>query len=228
MAMRNALFTVWFVFRILIAFAVASLLSCAPQQKTTMAATRPPETAAVAPMAAQARADALASRETASKLEAEVETIQKTTGNLRQGIDLATAEADRLRRQKSATEKELESLWGMLTAEQNRTAQLWQQVETSKALSIQHRDQRLIAERRIIKLADAAVATDVEMATLRRDHDTMKGQIDQARKIEADLQAKLTKAEKDAAIARFLKGTAAIGTAVLVLAAVAFVAIKLR
>lgn len=206
----------------------ALFVGCTPIPKTVPAPLRPPESAAMAPLATQAQAAALSSRETAAKLEAEVGTIQKTTAGLRQGINQATAEADRLRQQKSATEKELETLWGMLTAEQTRAAELWNHVETSKSLANQHREQRLIAEKRLGELADAVIAAEMEIAALRQNHDQLSAQVDQARRTEAALGEKLSKAENDAAIARFFKAAAAIGVAILVIGTILVVALKIR
>jgi chromosome segregation ATPase len=170
---------------------------------------RPPEAAAVTPLVDQVQADTTAARETAAKLENKVDDLHRATATLRAGITTATAESDRLRKQKAATEAELDGLWRMLTNEQAGAAALFREVESSKALAEQHRLQRMVAEKRIEELAKAAAAGDAERFALRQNHDAMASQIEAARKTEAELSAKLAKAEKGAAVASFIKGTVA-------------------
>lgn len=201
----------------LLAFVLAS---CATAPKTAPALPRPAEAAPVAPLVDRAQADAAAARETSAKLEGKVETLHRDAATLKTGIMAATAEADRLRKQKAATEAELDGLWRMLTNEQERAAALFREVETSKTLAEQHRQQRILAEKRLEELAKAATAADAEAATLRQQHDAMARQIEAARKTEAELSAKLAKAEKGAAVARFIKGTVA-------LVAIGFLLLKL-
>jgi chromosome segregation ATPase len=213
---------------ILAHFLAVAFTGCTNTKPTAPPPSRPPESAKITPLASKAQRDTYVSRETAGKIETAVEEIQKTTAGLRSGIAAATAEAERLKRQKSATEDELSGLWIILTDEQARSTQLWNQVEESKKATALHLAQLKEAERNLTELAMAANQADAELLTLRLNHDRMSKQIDEARDREADIQAKLSRAEKDAAVARFIKGTAAIGIAVLGIGALCLMVLKLK
>ncbi len=215
--------------RTITALALAVLIAaCAPTKRTGPSASRPAETPPVAPTAAMAQADASASRESAAALAQKVEDIRRNATSLRTGLDAATAEADRLRTQKSATEKELNALWSMLTNEQSRAAALFDEVEKSKTLADQHRQQLLNAAKRIDALLVEAAKADAELTTLRAQHDDQAMQISQAREIEARLQDQLKKAEADAALSRTIKSTAGIAMVALLVFGLIILAMKIR
>jgi len=196
------------IFRIAILTACTAWLapSCAPTPKAIVVAPPPQTSAPVAPLVVQAKQEAAAARETAHKLETKVDAMVVTTAALRTGLQAATSEADRLRNQKTATEKELDALWRMLTAEQDRAAEMFNQVEASKALTIEATRQRLVAERGMDALAIAATASDIEKANLRAQNASQAEQIAQAAANEKILSDKLRKAETRAAVGSYLKG----------------------
>ena len=77
-----------------------------------------------------ARIEAIAPR--AVKVDEKISAAQTTASDLRTGITRALDEADRLRKQKSATEAELTNMWSILTKEKENTARLFNQLEETK------------------------------------------------------------------------------------------------
>lgn len=166
----------------------------------------PRQSAAVSPLVDQAKADAAKGGEVSSRLEGKVESLQRTTGELRAGMSVATSEADRLRKQKAATEKELDGLWQLLNGTEARAAALFAEVETAKKIADEQKAHRVIAEKRLDELAKAAIARDTETAELRDQRDHLAGELDKAGKVHADMLARLSKAEQKAAVGSYLKG----------------------
>lgn len=201
--------------------------ACGPAPMTAPAPVRPPETPPMAVIVDDAAATGATRDRTAVKLESQVQAISERAASLRDGISEATREADRLRQQKTATEKELVALWAMLTNEQKHARVLFEESERNQALADQHRRERETAESQLVRLADVSRKAEIELKALRANHDAMAGQIDQARKTEASLQGRLEKAQEQAAVARFIKGAAAIAIGSLVIAAVAIAALKI-
>jgi chromosome segregation ATPase len=86
---------------------------------------------------------------------------------LKAGISRATAEADRLRKQKAATEKELDSLWQMLTAENLRAAELFAEAERHRLAAAEERRLRTLAGKALDELQGNLNAVMSERALLR-------------------------------------------------------------
>jgi chromosome segregation ATPase len=121
-------------------------------------------------------------------------------------MSAATAEADRLRKQKAANEKELDGLWQLLTASDEHAKRLFAEVEEAKAAAEAQRQQRQVAEVRLNELAQAAIARDTETLELRDQRDHFASELAQAAKVRADLSDQLRKAEMRAAVGSYLKG----------------------
>jgi hypothetical protein len=186
---------------------VLAVASCAgTTQVPPKAIPAPRQSMAVTPLVDQARADAAKGGEVSSRLESKVESLQRTTGELRSGMAMATAEADRLRKQKAATENELDALWQMLNGTEARAVALFAEVESAKLIADEQKAHRVIAEKRLDELAKAAIARDNETLELRDQRDHYAAELDKAGKVHADILAKLSKAEMKAAVGTYLKG----------------------
>lgn len=138
------------------------LVGCAPKLDPIppRAIPAPRQSEAVTPLVDRVRAEAAKSGEVSAKLEGRVEALQRTTGELRAGMSAATAEADRLRKQKAATEQELDGLWQLLTASDEHAKRLFAEVEEAKSAAEAQRQQRQLSDVRLSELAQAAVARD--------------------------------------------------------------------
>lgn len=192
---------------LLLALGSVALASCARDTPVPpRAIPAPVQSAAVSPAVDGVKADAAKTAEVSGRLEAKVESLQRATADLRTGMTAATAEADRLRKQKIASEKELDALWKMLTNEEARAAALFAEVEKAKEIADQQKAHRAIAEKRLDELAKAAIARDTETLELRAQRDHLSGELDKAGQVHADMLAKLSKAEMKAAVGSYLKG----------------------
>lgn len=198
------------------------LASCSTSQDVPPRAIPAPiQTAAVSPLVDQAKADAAKGGEVSARLESRVEALQATTSDLRQGISAATSEADRLRKQKAATEKELDGLWQMLTGAESRAAALFAEVEKAKTIADEQKAQRVVAERRLDELAKAAIANDIEKQELRTQRDSLASELAKSE----DLRRK---AEMRAAVGTYLKGCIWFIGISLLLALLFYILTKLR
>lgn len=188
----------------------------------------PTQTAAVSPLVDQAKADAAKGGEVSARLESKVESLQRTTADLRTGMTAATAEADRLRKQKAATEKELDGLWQLLNGTEARAAALFAEVESAKRIADEQKAHRVIAEKRLDELAKAAIARDNETLELRSQRDHYVSELDKAVKAHAAMQASLSAAEQKAAVGTYLKGCIWFIGIALFLALLFYILTKLR
>lgn len=184
-----------------------ALFSCSSKTEAPPRAIPAPiQAAAVTPAVDAVKADATKSREISGRLEKQVETLQRTTSDLRQGFAAATAEAARLKAQKQASEKELDGLWDMLTGTEQRAKALFEEVEKAKAIADQQKAQRVVAEKRLDELAKAAIARDTETSELRTQRDHLADELDKAVKAHARMQSRLSAAEQKASVGTYLKG----------------------
>ena len=140
----------------------------------------------------------------------------------------ATAEADRLRKQKAATEKELDGLWQLLNGTEARAAALFAEVESAKRIADEQKAHRVIAEKRLDELAKAAIARDNETLELRSQRDHYVSELDKAVKAHAAMQASLSAAEQKAAVGTYLKGCIWFIGIALFLALLFYILTKLR
>ena len=130
----------------------------------TTCATNPPPRATVVPKPVESRAIA----PTADKVRKQVSAMGDTINDLRGGLETAVNEADRLRKQKTANEEELNRMWAILTKEKERAAQLWNQLEES--------------QRTIDQLNQDALARDIEIDQLRKNNDFLNSELVKAQK----------------------------------------------
>ena len=192
--------------RILACLITLAFSACAPDHIAPTPVARPVETVPITPLVEKARQEAADARETASQLSDKVDVLHDQTAKLGTGLKAATAEADRLRQQKAASEKELEGLWQMLTNEQARAAEMFRQVETSKELAALATKQRMLAETRLGELTELAAARDSEVANLRLHADGLSAQIvvkDRTIKMQS---GQISELERKAAVGSYLKG----------------------
>lgn len=183
------------------------LASCASKiEAPPRAFPAPIQSADVAPMARVVKEDASRTAAASAKLESKVAELQRSSADLRAGVGQATAEADRLRKQKAASEKELDALWQMLTGSETRAKELFAEVEKAKSYADEQMQARLLAERRVDDLIQAASGSDVEKAELRAQRDHLASELEKAGKTHAMMQSALRDAERKGAIGTFFKG----------------------
>lgn len=152
--------------------------SCAPKAIPTARIVPVPQSVArVAPRAAV--------------VHSKVEAAAVTSADLRTGIQRAMEEADRLRKQKTASEAELTNMWSILTKEKEAAANLFNQLESARGEAA--------------KLAADAVFKDVEVDQLRIANQTLSNQVEQATKNEQIHQKKTEKLSKKAAVYDFFR-----------------------
>lgn len=114
---------------------------------------------------------------TADRARQQVTQAHTTSTELHYGLTKAVAEADRLRRQKAASEAELQELWAILTKEQERAAALWKQLSES--------------QNTIEQLQRDANAADVEINQLRMTVDTLNARLNDEKKWRAKAEPKV-------------------------------------
>lgn len=182
------------------------LTACSPTVQPPRAMPAPIQSAAVTPVVDAVRADSVKTSEVSGRLESQVESLRKSSADLRQNFAAATAEAARLKAQKAATEKELDGLWLILTGTEARAKALFDEVEKAKAIADEQKAQRSIAEKRLDELAKAALARDTETLELRAQRDDLAAELDKAVKAHARMQSSLSAAEQKAAVGTYLKG----------------------
>ncbi len=137
-----------------LAACILTLASCAQNPPRAQIVPQPPRTPSLVPQA--------------DKAGKQIDEAKKTSADLVNGLDKATAEAKRLLDQKKASEAELRKMWETLTQEQSRTRALWQQLEDSSNT--------------IEQLKTAAVLKDLEMTTVRGSLDTANKELEAAKK----------------------------------------------
>lgn len=201
------------------------LVSCAHTPKALPSArfSTPPAALPVLPAAEAVRADVAASGAMAARLEGQVAGLQRSTSSLREGLGKAVTEADRLRNQKAATEKELSSLWQMLKDSEAKVQALVAEVEAAWNTAAQQRELRVKAEANLAELTRTAAARDAEAASLRLQRQDMVSVIDDQAKENQRLTTKLAAMEGNAALGKSVKWLAAL----LVLAVVIWFALKI-
>ncbi len=114
--------------------------SCAPRAiPVSGVPTAPPRAVPAAPAAQAAARSASATGAVSAKLESRVEDLQQKATGLRKGINAAVTEADRLRQQKTASEKEIDALWQMLAGHEAKVRDLFAEAE-AETLRMQRDD----------------------------------------------------------------------------------------
>lgn len=117
---------------------------------------------------------------------AKVQSVKKESVRLRADLDTATAEADRLRQQKTATEAELTALWESLKKASERNLFLEMEIAGTEKSLIRESELRAIADAEIDKLQRNARAKDVEVRLMRVSVDVLNHDIVKLEKSVAD------------------------------------------
>ena len=191
------------------------LASCAPRPGTVPkhVPLDPPPKARAVEIAPVRQAAAAAHREGAVA-GAKVEIIAAEVKALESHLDAAVAEADRLRKQKSASERELDLMWENLTKIHQRHDALSLEAQGAKAALDRQKLLHAAAETEIAKLEQAVREAGVETALLRSSFTTAEklraGTAEALDTANASAAAHLTKAEKlsgEVRVFRILAGT---------------------
>jgi chromosome segregation ATPase len=128
--------------------------------------------------------------------------VARETATLRAGISKATAEADRLRKQKAATESELDGLWQLLTHENQRAVALFEEAEKARDGMAEERKLRAEAnaklaplQRAIVDISNEAKALRLQLADAEAGSKKAHQSADQFSKLAAADKARADKAE---------------------------------
>lgn len=211
----------------LLAVITAAVASCAPNASpVTAVPTAPAITAAVSPSVELARQAQASASIVSDRLETQVAILKGATTEIRDGMANAVAEADRLRKQKSATEAELEGLWKSLTELNTRNLFLEAEAEKAVTLADEQRVLRMKAETGMINLTQVAADRDAETIALRSQHADMSATIATMQGVIDKQSSDLTKARESAAVGGYLRTWVAILAAALILISAAFVYLK--
>ena len=152
--MKDKLFTLLIVIAVI--FFMIAANSCAPVPRAVVVAP-PTKAEPVAPVAA--------------KVKTQVVVVKEQNTEIQLGLTKAIAEADRLAKQKSATEAELTALWQTLSTTKLTVEDQWQQLTE--------------ADKTIDELNIKANASDTEVGELRKSFDRANTLLDEAKKYEA-------------------------------------------
>ena len=195
--------------------ALALLASCAPRPGTVPkhVPLDPPPKARAVEVAPVRHAAAAAHRE-AAVAGAKVEKIAAEVKALESHLGAAVAEADRLRKQKSASERELDLMWENLTKIHQRHDALSLEAQGAKAALDRQKLLHAAAEAEIAKLEQAVREAGVETALLRSSFTTAEKlragtaeALDTANASAADHLAKAQKLSGEIRLFRILAGT---------------------
>jgi len=171
-----------------------------------MIPTAPVHAVEVAPAAATVRADAVRAFVVAQRLESQVATLQTSATTLQGALAKSFVEAGKLRDQKSATEKDLDSLYADLGDAKALTQGLVEETAVAHTTADEQATLRVKAEADLEALTIATVAKDAENAALLGQRNDLAATV---LRNNADLQA-MAKARdaaiKEAAVGHYLKG----------------------
>ncbi len=185
--------------------------------------TAPAKVDAVAPAVESYRRASNSSGATSAKLESQVNALSQQATSLRTGLEAATAEAQRLTQQKSATEKELNNLWLSLTTLTERNQLLEKEAAAANSTALTQQAMRAALETELDDLVSRANAKDSEAGVLRLQHADLSAEVLRLNGDITKLTAAKDKAEKSAAVGRYIKGCIWF----LAIIAIAFIALKL-
>lgn len=212
--------------RILFYLPLLVLASCATQRPAPVAYTAPAKAAPVAPQVSGVRAGAAATAAVSSKLQTQVAVLADKTETLQASLQAATANADKLRKQKTATEAELELQWERLSAITASHLVLEEGMKLAKATVAELQAANINQSHAIDALSDAVQRAEAERDDLRIQHDDMATAIGTQQKLNDTMQAKLSKAQKAEAVGVYLKWVIGIAATVIFIAACLFFYLK--
>ena len=166
----------------------------------------PPAVAAqVSPAVAVARQEASKAGAVAARLEDQIGVMKISAAGMEQGMEAALIEVTRLREAKTATEKELDGLWAMFTKENERAKAMFLEVEKANTTALEHREARLIAEKRIDDLVKIAADKDNEAAALREESTALRIAVEAAAAYRAKQDKQILDLQADAVLGKQLK-----------------------
>ncbi len=140
----------------------------------------------------------------AAAARARLDAVSRESRTLREGLESAVTEADRLRKQKTATEEELTNLWASLQESLARNLFLEKEAEDAVREAEAERLARVRVSESLARLQEAARQKDAEAAQLRRDLDHSQAVAKGLHLTAADAagQAQAAQAKASAATAR--------------------------
>ena len=188
------------------AIVVLFLFSCAPAPASrAIIPAAPPRTAPAAPVIATTRATQTASATASARLESQVNTLRQSASELQDGMAEAVLEADRLRRQKSATEADLNGLWQKLTHLQTRNLFLETEAETAVTYATEQKERRAVAEQAVTDLTALTTAQEAELSSYRIQYQDITTAYQASETARATAETARAAAEKQAAVGNYLR-----------------------
>lgn len=192
--------------RLVILSLIAALSSCATKQPPPgLIPTAPAKVASALPAVATVRSNQDASGIVSRKLENQVAVLVDKTATLQSNLVAAVELADKLRKQKSATEGELEQQWNQLTAITASHLALEKQVVEAKATADEQAAMRIKSDAAVDALTAAVTAKENETETLRAQNSDLSSATSRLNTDVQALTAAKNKAEKNAAVGSYLK-----------------------
>lgn len=155
-------------------FAVLLLASCQPQATRVPSHVPPSPVPKAVPVAESVSAVRSATEEVArsgERAEVKVAAAVREAATLREGLEDAVAEADRLRQAKTATEEDLTKMWQRLTALTQRNLFLEEEMRGAERELANQRELRRQAMVQITVLEQRAAEKDREAALLRTQYE---------------------------------------------------------
>lgn len=185
---------------------VGFLASCAPAPAPrAIIPSAPPRSAPAAPVIAAANSTQSASTAASAKLESQVNLLRQSASDLQDGMAEAVLEADRLRKQKSATEADLDGLWQKLTNLQTRNLFLEAEAETAVTYAVEQKERRAAAEQAVTDLTALTTAQEAELSSYRVKYQDLATAYHASEKSRAIADAARAAAEKQAAVGNYLR-----------------------
>ena len=192
------------------------------------APTAPPPAEHVAPMVDAAQNSEQKVRQAGERLEGRVVELSQNATALHNDMMAAVAEADKLRKQKTATEEQLTDLWRRLTEITNRNMFLEKEADDALNDANAQKLARVELEKQIGLLKKAGVAKDQENDTLTSQNGDKRLTISDQGEIINKLNARAVAAEKNAAVGSYLKGCVWVLGILLFLAVLFFILIRTK
>lgn len=186
--------------------AVCLMVSCGTKPHVTPAVvTAPPRALPVSTAAEAVRHDAVATSQVSQRLESQVAGLRQSTATLRERVTAAVDETAKLKAAKGATEAQIARLCDLLTETNQKAVELSAEVEATQKSADEQRTLRFRAEDNLAALMRSAAAKDAECDTLRSQNSDLAKTLDALTKDRDQTSALLAKAEKQAAVGRYLR-----------------------
>lgn len=188
------------LFSCVLSLVVLGLASCATRSTPPpVRFTAPAQAAPVAPVVASVRTAQAETLAVSQKLETQVAVLSDKTATLQGNLISAVELADKMRREKRATEAQLEQQWQQLTAITASHLALENDITATKSTVANLRAANQAQAANIDRLAVAVNAAEAERDTLRVQHVDMQQTIDSQKAACDKLASDLRKSEASAA-----------------------------